>query len=235
MWANRQIPNTSSQKELLAEAQRAAENKDCSAMLSSLSSSMLLEAYLGYFIKKYPDVDRGDIHDCLGMATDELWSRVAKGEKIAKIKSYLWKITDRKICDFIRSRKWVPLDKVDVIATNHELIDSVNYQQHREESREQLLGLFEGLIPRLGMANVEDVMRYILGAIREGIQEVTSDEIAAALNLTPANVRQSMKRGFDRLTLIVKEENLVDESFRFPFVDEMGSYMSYSDTDDEWS
>ena len=224
----RKTPDYSVQKELLQKAQRAADAGDYIGMLEGLAGSMLFEAFRGYFAKKYPAVDSNDVYDCIGSATDELWTRIATGEKIRKIESYLWKIVDRKLSEFVEERRgWSSGDALELIGTNGGSTDTKDFQKQKEESREQVLRIFEDLIPRLGMVNVQEVMKYILGAIRNGVQDITSNEIAEALGLKSENIRQSMKRGFDRLARIVKEENLVDKNHRFAFLDEVEYYVEH--------
>jgi hypothetical protein len=231
--AIKRVPDASLQREFLLKAQNAAIKGDRIEMLEGIAGSLLLEAYLGYFKDRYPSVHLGHIHDCIGFATDELYDRIVKGEKIRKIESYLWKIIDRKLLEYIHERRRLSGEEVDHLGSSGLSIDGVNYQEQKEESRELILQIFESLIPRLGLVNVQEVMKYILGAIRNGVQDVTSDEIADALGLTPENVRQSMKRGFDRLTRIVKEENLVDKSHDFRFLEEMEYYVEYPEDDEQ--
>lgn len=218
-------------KDSLQEAQIAANNNNAWATIEGIFHSMLLEAYQGSFKNRYPEVDAEDIYDEIGKSVDELFERINKGEKIRAVETYLWKIIDRNLVDFDRKRKFLKRidgERFDIkdrpTSTNSEGIAIF---------RENVITKAESLIPRLGLLNVQEVMKYILGAIRDGVQDLKSNEIAEALHMTPGNVRVSMKRGFERLSRIFKEENLIDESFSFPFIDEMESYLDIIQDDND--
>ena len=221
-------------KKALADAQESASKGDCPGMLQGLFNCMLLEGYARYFKRKYPELDSEDISDIIGIGTDELCERVLKGEKIISIKSYLWKVIDRKLSVFNANKRLFNGPPVENLGTKDPTFsEEERPDDEDEQQRDALLTLVESLIPRLGLVNAQNVMKYLLGCIRNGVQDVTSTEIGEALGLTPVNVRQSMKRGFERLERICREEKLIDESHSFSFLKDIQYYSDESDEDSD--
>lgn len=217
--------NNSAQKEAIMLAQDAANRGDGLAMIEALFGSTLLEAFEAFFRDRYIRLDPEDIHDIIGISTDELFDRIMKGEKIRVIKNYLWKIIDRKLTEFDINRR-----QIEELGDNHQNIQDPGVVPEKillkkAEQKAKLITTAEGLIPRLGQVNVQEVMRYLLIAIKNGVRDVNSNDIADTLGLTPGNVRVAMMRGFERLSRIFKEENLIDESYHFPFIEEMEPYV----------
>lgn len=229
-------PDPSEQKEALKRAQDASNRGDGLGMLQGLCDSMLFEGYGRYFKRRYSSLAVDDINDIIGIATDEIYDRIVKGEKIPAIQSYLWKVTDRKLSEFSdRRNNLVRGSVVERIGVRDPIVAGTAVQEEKEKRREQAIALAEQLLPRLGLVNVQNVMRYILGAIRNGAQDISSTEIAEALNLSPENVRQSLRRGFERLARIIREEKLVNESYDFPFLDETRYYIDEAVNESEKS
>lgn len=218
------IPRNSAkarQDEALKRAQESADSGNGLEMLNCLIESMLLEAYERSFKNKYPLIDKEDIHDIVGEATDDVYGRVNSGRKVHSIPSYLWKIIERRLSDLaIKEKQLLKGTMVDRLG-RHDNQNETDIDGRLEKGREYAISLAEKLVPRLGLVNVQQVMTYLLGAIRNGAEDISSTEIAEALDMSPANVRQATKRGFERLAKIVREENLVDEKYDFPFLGEM--------------
>lgn len=217
------------QKNLIREAQAFANQHDGMAMMESLFNSMLLEAMLCSYTYKYPDIDEDEIYDVIASAVDELLVEVNAGKNIRRLESYLWKVINNKLYKVsIRLGKHYSIDE-----SYQELQDpghiSESYKMQKDEARAKAIEIAEGLLPRLGMTNVQDVMRYILVALKNGAQDIPHSEIAEALNMSVNNVRVWVSRGFERLAKIVKEERLIDDSFQLPFLEEIDTYIVTND------
>jgi DNA-directed RNA polymerase specialized sigma24 family protein len=209
----------------LQQAQNAANKGDAWGMFNALPDSLIFDSYQNYFSSKYPTVDESDLQNIIGKATDQLYDRITRKEKIRKIESYLWKIIDAELWGKIEEQKRFRSVDVEAIGINDNSIPSALTLEQKAKQKEYALALADSLVPRLGQVNVQNVMRYILGCIRNGVQDINSNDIGEALDMKPATVRQFMKRGFERLTRICKEESLVDASYIFPF-EEMEYYLN---------
>lgn len=224
----------SDQKEALSKALNAVVARDRLGILQGILDSMLLEAYKGYFKKKYPDIQDDDILDIIGSSTDDLVEQAMKGSQIRSIENYLWKIIDRKLIAFSKKNEVTSKGAtVESIGARQSMIGDDIAQEEKEERREHVISIAENLIPRLGLVNVQNVMRYVLGSIRNGAEDITSNEIGEALNISPGNVRLAMKRGFERLQKIVHEEKLVDESYSLTFLSEQEYYFDEEDDNED--
>lgn len=217
-------PDISQQKVLINCAQNAATSGDYLTMLQCLFDSMLLEGFERHFTSKFPVIGTNEVHDQIGIATDDLCKKISKGERVGSIENYLYKVINNKL-----ARRSAEKKRLSELSNTHENLsepdfESEDQKEQSDEYRERLLKIIEGLVPRLKFVNGQNVMRYILEAVRNGAHDVPSTEIADALGLTSTNVRQAKKRAFDRLARIVKEENLIDKSYEFPFLQELQEY-----------
>lgn len=215
--------NGNDQADPLQALQDAVDTKDGQKFLIELFRSLLLEAYERQFKKLYDQLAPEDIHDIIGEAVDYVYVKVTSGGSIGSVKSYLWKVIDRKLSEF--SREYVKIEGSDTVE-NIGALDSVHDAEFVESAKEELqkrrahaINIAEGLIPKIGLTNPMNVLKYLFGAIRNGAEDVTSREIGDALGLTPENARQSLKRGLERLGRIFKEEGLVDPAYILPLED----------------
>jgi DNA-directed RNA polymerase specialized sigma24 family protein len=224
--------NNKTQKAVLSKAQAAADIGDAKEMFIELAQSSLLEGFERQFASRYRNLVVEDIHDVIGSSTDEIYARVSKGEKITAIHSYLWKIIDRRLSKLQKQRQLYSMKDVDLIEGWSSSTKSDQERQAVDKQRDEIIAIAERLIPRLGLTNAQNVMKYVFGAIKNGAQDIPSQEIGDALGLTPNHVRQCLKRGFDRLTRIFKEDHLIPQSYEFPFQGEMEYYTDEA-SDDE--
>lgn len=213
-------------QELLQKAQEYANQGAGLKMLECLFDSMLLEAFLNHFSGRYPDLRREEIYDIIGKATDEIVARISQKNKIKHLSNYLWKSINNQLSRAVVKAEITLSIEQDEIEIRERPALTEAQQNQRDEARGRAIALAESLIPRLGQQNVQTVMKYILGALKNGAQDVPNIEIADALGMTPGNVRVSVSRGFSRLARIVKEEGLIETEYDFPFLEEHGDYLN---------
>ena len=197
-------------KELIKLAQEAADRGDAMAMFELLCQSTVFEALSSRFTEKYQDIPKEEINVVIGDALDEVYAKVNEGKPVRAVHSYLWKIIDNMLSKYYNERILCKGPSVEKLGTHDK--PALGPLTHKEAAklRETALKIAEGLLPRLGQLNVQNVMKYILESIRNGAQHIDPAEISDALHLTVENVRMSIKRGFERLARIAKEENLID-------------------------
>jgi DNA-directed RNA polymerase specialized sigma24 family protein len=219
-------PKPTDQKELLRKAQEFAELGDGLSMLKFLFESMILEALLWRFRRQYSNLNTNDIYDIIASSADELYNSIMRGTKIKYLETYLWKIANNKLAKF--SKKAMLTLSVD--DDSREIKDPGRipevYKNSREEAKKKAIQIAESLLPQLRLTKVEAVMRYILEALKNGAQDVPNLEIANSLGISVVNVRIWKSRGFERLARIVKEGNLIEDSYEFPFLDELESFLA---------
>ena len=220
------------QKDLIQQAQEYADLGDGLAMIGCLFESMLFVALLGHFSKRYPDVNRDDIYNTIAESADKMFAAVVEGTKVRRLETYLWKIVNNKLSRLSAQSKRFSsieegLNEIKDPGTIPEF-----HKDRQDGARKKAIEIAELLLPRLGMTNVQAVMRYILQALKNGAQDISNTEIAIALGISPNNVRVWVSRGFERLSRIVRDEKLVEDSYEFPFLDEFDSYMSDTNDDD---
>jgi RNA polymerase sigma factor (sigma-70 family) len=221
------------QQELLKKAQESANTGDAKQMFIELSQSTLLEGLARQFSNRYKNLNINDIQDIIADAVTNIYERVLAGNKIASVGSYLWKIVNNEASK--RSTLEYDVEGTEATARIGKVDQGTDYQKMRAEDdqlREELIRKAESLIPRLGLVNVQNVMKYVFVAIRNGAEDVPAKEIAEALSLKPGNVRQCLKRGFDRLAQIFKDEQLVPQGYEFPFAAETEYYFESENGDD---
>jgi RNA polymerase sigma factor (sigma-70 family) len=194
-------------------------------MIQDLFDSGLIEAYEGSFGARFTEIDKEDIRDIIATSTDELFRRICAGEDIRNIKTYLWKIIEKTLIEFDKKRKRTKRLTGNTFDIKDTLPESEDVKGRRADQREKMITLVEDMLPRLGQTNAHEVIKYLLGAIRNGVQDITSTQIADALGLTSENVRTSMHRGFKRLARILRDEGLIDEQDDFPFLEGIESFL----------
>ena len=219
------------QREALSRAQKAASDRNVPLMLQNIYESLLLEGYFKHFKRRYDSVASDDIFDIIGEACYELCVKVSEGTNIKQIQSYLWKIIDRKLSNFNKIQNTMRGGDTTEHLGQNDIFDPEGiYEKNKALAKTKALSLAKSLIPRLGLSTIQQVMSYVIGAIENGSEALTSEEMGEALGLTSDTVRKSIERGFRRLRKIVKEEHLVDDDFEFPLSD--GELFQDSSTDD---
>lgn len=204
------------QEQFLRLANEVAAVGDPRRMLEALHRSGVLDGLTRRIALKWNSLSNDEVGDIVAEAVDILYVAIRDRKKVSNLVAYLWKTSDHKACDYYRTqqknRKTLTSDELEQIpdsSTEHEdALDSSTQELDWEEKRSQVIAIVRSLLPRLGQHNVQNVMTCILDALAADCMDISSAEIAEALGLTLDVVRQSKKRGFDRLERIVREEGL---------------------------
>jgi DNA-directed RNA polymerase specialized sigma24 family protein len=204
------------QKELLASAKEAAAAGDLGRMLEALHRSFVLDGLTRQIASKWRSLSRDDVELIIAEAVDILYAAIRDRKKVSNLVAYLWKTSDHKADDYYRTqqknRKILTPNELEQIPDQstelEDELDSSTQELDWEEKRPRVIAIVRSLLPRLGQHNVQNVMTYILEALSADCMDISNAEIAEALGLTLDVVRQSKKRGFDRLERIVREEGL---------------------------
>jgi DNA-directed RNA polymerase specialized sigma24 family protein len=214
----------SEREQVLEKVRNAGQKKDAGEFLMALTESKLPNAYFVAFKNRFSTMAEDDVRDEIGAASDELYVSISSGRKVFSISSYFWKIIENRLKRRMDLEKRMirgePVERVELKGG----ISSDEDEAKLGDLREKAISLLRDLIPRLGQQHVQEVMRYVLGSMENGAQDVSSTEIGEALGLEPATVRKCVQRGFQRIAKIVKEENLAPAGFD-PSIFDHGSYV----------
>ena len=203
------------QEELLQQAKEAAASGDPGRMLEALHGSFALDGLTRRIASKWQKLSRDEVDFIIAEAVDILYVALCNGKKVLNLVAYLWKTSDHKACDYYRTKQnekpLTPeeLERIPDQSTElEESLDNSATELEWEEKRPRVIAIVRSLLPRLGQHNAQAVMTYILDALSSDCMDISNTEIAEALGLSLDVVRQSKKRGFDRLERIVREEGL---------------------------
>jgi DNA-directed RNA polymerase specialized sigma24 family protein len=203
------------QQELLLLAKETAAGGDPRTMLEALHRSGVLDGLTRQIASKWRSLSRDDVELIIAEAVDILYVAICKGKKVLNLVAYLLKTSDNRACDYYRTQQnyktLTPneLEQIpDPLTELEDELDSSTQQLDWEKKRPRVIAIVRSLLPRLGQHNIQNVMTYILDALSADCMDISNAEIAEALGLTLDVVRQSKKRGFDRLERIVREEGL---------------------------
>lgn len=200
---------------MLTRAKEAAASGEPGKMLEFLHRSFVLDGLTRKIALKWRSLSPDEVDDIVAKAVDILYGAIREGKKVSKLVPYLLKTCEHKACDYYRARKnekpLTPDDLEHIADQSSELeedFDSTTKELDWEEKRSRAIAIARSLIPRLGQHNVQKVMDYILDALSADCVDISNAEIAEALGLSLDVVRQSKRRGFQRLKRIVREEGL---------------------------
>ncbi len=203
------------QEEWLTRAKEAAASGEPGKMLEFLHRSFVIDGLTKQFALKWRSLSRDEVEDIVAEAVDILYEAIRGGKKVSKLVPYLLKTCEYKAYDYYRARQnekpLTPDDLEHIADKSSEREDELNSSTGEldwQEKRPRIITIVRSLLPRLGQYNVQNVMAYILDALEADCVDISNVEIAEALGLSPDVVRQSKKRGFDRLERIVREERL---------------------------
>lgn len=140
-----------------------------------------------------------------------LHGAISKGTPVPRPGGYVLKVADH-ICagEQRRQEQQASTDGLD----DRDLLDAQAPWADNEDAvvrarrRSAALRLARNMLPRLGQQRAQEVMGYLFDQIEAGAVDVPSQQIAHALGMSDDVVRQSLSRGFKRLTRLAAEEGL---------------------------
>lgn len=216
------------QKQALQSARDAAAAGDPMGMLKNLYHGFVLDGMKSRLAARWSQIPTDDVDYFVAQAVDILYEQINLGEKVFNITAYLWKVAERKATDYHRIRKKersLPPDELSEVfnssrvavhqRTSEEMAEEEREKEEQDRKRRQSITIARSLLPRLGLANVQAVMAYVIDAAEARREDLQNIEIADALGLSLETVRQAKSRGFRRLSRIAKEEGLVERKFCF--------------------
>jgi len=140
-----------------------------------------------------------------------LHSAIGRGTPVTRPGGYVLKVADRICADEQRRQEQQTstdgLDDRDLLDARAPWADSEDAVV-RARRRDAALRLARSMLPRLGQQRAQEVMGYLFDEIEAGTVDVPSQRIADALGMPDDVVRQSLSRGFKRLTRLAAEEGL---------------------------
>lgn len=222
--------------ELLKEAIEAAKAGDVERMSACLMSSRFPDGLIRRVEQMWHKLSHEDARDIVAESIEALYGKVRCEELITDIKAWLSKAT--RLRASTANRRRIRRSEVSLDAPeygDYQLAVEPRYDQHviRQEAVRQL----KTAVSQIQGYNIRRVLEYLFEAVEGGMFPVPAIEIAEALELEEANVRQCVRRGFKRLQDVLKAEGWSDENFGV-FGSDAGTslgwtYSSGGDTMDE--
>ena len=191
--------------ELLQTATEAAGRGDPIEMIEALMASGLLDGLVRRLERQWPDMQTGEIDDCVALAIESAFTAVLAGKTIRNLGGWLFKVSQNAAQDRWKAhyseRVWdeeaverlVAQDKEDDgIREEREALDDYRMAEAVRLARE--------LLPRIGEGQIISVMELVIDAVEQGLPEFPASEIAETLGISEGSARKLLSRGFERLT-----------------------------------
>jgi DNA-directed RNA polymerase specialized sigma24 family protein len=210
---------TAQEQALLEDARAAAAAGGVIAMLEALHQAGVTDGLVRQLRARWPTLHETDADFILGEAVDAFYTAARGGTKVHDVVAYIWKAADHMASDHHarRQREAVgSLEDAPGVADPALAVlagDSRPAHGDHEWRRQEALAHARRLLPRLGQANVQRVMSFVLDAVERGTVDLPNAVIADALGLGLETVRTSLSRGFRRLTREAKREGLASQNF----------------------
>lgn len=199
--------------QFLEEATRLAASGDAGGAVRAILESGYPNRLIAgrVLADRYSRVSREVRAEAVAEGIAALHEAVSKGTPVSRPAGYVLKVAD-VICakEQLRQEKQLTTDGLpdrDLLNARAPWADSEDAVV-RARRRSAALRLARGLLPRLGQQRAQEVMAYLFDAVERGAVDVPSKEIAAALDMSDDVVRQSLSRGFSRLTRLAAAEGL---------------------------
>src|SRR2546427_10544020 len=168
-----------SQREYLAEAQRAAAAGDPLAMVDALYASGFLDGLVRKVQRAWPGID-ADV--AVAEAVEALYTEIADGERILNLGAVLFKVASFKASDEARKRERA--DATSRAAAQLEVPPEPTAEQldERDARRAKALQPARSLLPEIGTGNVLRGMSYVVDAVAQPLVDGPEDEMRGALD-----------------------------------------------------
>lgn len=192
-------------------AAQAAQGDAEGAVRTVVASGYPDRLVTGTLAGRYSRVPRDVRAQAVAEGVAALHEAVVAGRPVPRPGGYVLKVADA-ICAN-EQRRQEAQSSVDAL-TDRDLLGATNPWADSEDAelrarrRTAALRLARSLLPRLGQERAQQVMGYVLDAIERGEVHVPSQDVAEALGLSDDVVRQSLSRGFRRLTRLASEQGL---------------------------
>lgn len=225
----------------LLKAQQAARIGDTRTMAIALHESFVLDGLKRRLRKNLPYLKPDQVDAIIAQSVDALFQAIQRDDKVSNLGGYLWKVCHQIGTKVNFGNSIVRPVQPDVLVARSDSNAARAYISGVEEDDDeasakrcaQAIAIARSLLPEIGQVHAQQVMEYILDAVATGRVDVPNGEIAAALGLTPENVRQLRKRGFERLERAARQRGIAPDGFDIPDDDEEDEDRRHENEDDE--
>jgi DNA-directed RNA polymerase specialized sigma24 family protein len=214
--------------------QNAAARGDPVALLESLSQEKAISGLVSRLSDRWQVIEYEDLSDIICFAIDALFYHVRAGKSSSNPMGFLWKTADFKAHEYYRraKRSQVIEDFDEILedkTTGHDLenLDAIDLDE-REMKRAEAIRIARLLLPRVKSQNIQNVMGYVIDAVERGVDNIENQQIADAFGLSLKTVRDCLHRGFNRLSELALQENIIPQPFDFLHLKDA------ADTEDEF-
>ncbi len=190
-----------------------AKNGDPLGMLVALADQHALDGYYRYFSNRYSNLPSTAIEEAIGLATDAAYAHLQAGKKIFNLSGWLWKVIESRLNDAWTTEHALnrPFDDErhgGAASNSSGGLAERSAQIDRQGMRNEAIRVAREMLPTLGHKNIENVMKLILDAAENGVEDLPHAEIAETLDLNPNTVRVLVWRGFRRIARAAKKRGL---------------------------
>ena len=195
---------------LLQKAQAALNRGDVVDMLTALAASRFLDGLTRRLQADWSgSLPPADIDECIAQAVDAAWGAARKGQKVANIGAWLWKVARNLANDKWRDDFVLRGDLDDAaLAVDPDLgePESDVRGQIKDAQRREAIRIARELLPRVGEGLVVDVMEVVIDAIEAELPDLPAASIGEALGISAHTARTLVSRGFTRLRRLAEQE-----------------------------
>jgi DNA-directed RNA polymerase specialized sigma24 family protein len=197
-------------------AQEAASQGDPIRLFAILCQEHALDGLVRRLQSHFSSIPSAEIEEIIADSIDELYYKVRGGGVITNAIGFLWKTGYFKAQEYIREKAKFEKKTIDDLDEQTELADEPEIDlEEREKRRIEAIKTARSLLPRLKSQNIQDVLGFVIDAVEKGIDDLSNHVIADALGLSVITVKNCLYRGFNRLSRIAQEENVISQPFEF--------------------
>ncbi len=198
----------------LERARNAAAAHDLKEMLAELYACGSLDALHRHVQRKYPDLRDDEVAVVVGQVVDSFAEKAATGAQILNPGAYLMTTASWRALDLVEKRRRETLLDEDQWAQVADEVSTPDLDLIDPDRARQLYAAVYTIIPKIGGATVQAVVRHVVEAAEQGVS-VTHAEIAEALGINPNSVGKSLQRGMQRLRSRMIDAGLVPQQAFF--------------------
>ena len=195
---------------LLQKAQSALNRGDVVDMLTALAASGFLDGLTRRLQAEWGgSLPPADIDECIAQAVDAAWGAARKGQKVANIGGWLWKVARNLANDKWRDDYALRGNLDDAAHSVDPDLDEPQSHlrgQIEDARRREAIRIARELLPRLGEGLVVDVMEVVVDAVEAELPDLPASSIGEAVGISAHTARTLVPRGFTRLRRLAEQE-----------------------------
>lgn len=187
------------QEEHVRGGVEAAERGDIVGYFEHLAASHVLDGLTRGLRKGWPTADSESLHEAISTGVDSLYQALSSGRPVLKPMAYLYATAKNQLMHLSREQRMtVTLDEQ--LPSTSQVPGEDRPGEYEDALRAEALRTARGLLPKLGLQNVQAVMKVIFDAVEAGVPTLDNQMISEITGLTLETVRRSKSRGWGRLT-----------------------------------